>query len=202
MGGKDKTSWLEGLEHDDDLPDNLTKGDGAFTEVAQGSWEKTDGATSERKTEVMFTPDAGVEKTRIDIVGFGTADEAAPVQDPVTGWLVIIEGPGKGNAIGIGTGLNRIGRSTSERVALPFGDTLISSEDHLRIIYDDEGRSFLVVPGSGKNVSRVNGQIIAAPMVLENYVVLQLSKVTKVRFAAFCGTEFDWSDLADRGAAG
>lgn len=196
MGGKDKTSWLEGLEHDDDLPEGPEPRNDGFTETASAAWERSDAGISERKTEFLGggTAQDGDEKTRISIGGLGSEGDDA-VDDPVTGWLVVIEGPGKGRAITVGAGLNRIGRSTDERVALPFGDALISAKDHLRIIYDDEARNFLVVPGSGKNVSRIDGRIIAAPMPLENYAILQLSKATRVRFTAFCGAGFDWSQV-------
>lgn len=201
MAGKDKTSWLDGLEHDDEHLDGLeAESDRApFTEAVGAVWEKTDAGLSEGKTELLGAHED--DKTRIAIAGLDD-DATEFVEDPVTGWLVVIEGPGKGRAVAIGAGLNRIGRATSERVALPFGDRLISSEDHLRIIYDDEERNFLVVPGTGKNLSRLDGRVIATPMPLETYAVLQLSKATKVRFAAFCGAGFDWGDTAgDAGEA-
>ena len=194
MSGNDKTSWLEGLEHDDgaDLGDLNNATD--FTENLSGWAGKTQGSFSEGKTEFM-NADAR-DKTQIDIGGLGLSEEDGHmVEDPVTGWLVVVQGPGLGNMATIGAGMNVIGRSEDERVSLPFGDALISSRDHVRIIYDDETRSFMIVPGSGKNISRLNGQIIAVPMVLENYAVIQLSKLTKVRFVAFCNSDFDWADV-------
>jgi hypothetical protein len=93
--------------------------------------------------------------------------------------------------------MNTLGRGSDARCSLPFGDTLISSDDHLRIIYDDADRAFLVAPGSGKNVSRLNGQLLTQTMPLEDGSLIELSKRTKVRFRPFCGAHFDWSDLED-----
>ncbi len=201
MGGNDKTSWLEGLEHDDEIFNDDSGAPRDVTEVAAPTWEQGSGGASEGRTELIVGyEEEGGEKTRIAIGGLGS-DDAEDVDDPVTGWLVVVKGPGLGRAVPIGSGLNRIGRSADERVALTFGDTLISSEDHLRIIYDAEARNFLVVPGTGKNVSRINGSIIAAPMPLENHSTLQLSKATRVRFTAFCGEGFDWSDVMDTDVA-
>lgn len=185
MAGTDKTSWLEGMEHDEE---------GAFPDSIQGWSDKTSIDGLEDKTQLMSEADSG--KTQLALAGLGGA-EGAGVSDPVTGWLVVIQGPGLGNSVQIGSGMNVIGRSEEERVALPFGDMQISSKDHVRIIYDDEGRNFMIVPGSGKNVSRLNGQIVAMPMLLPSASVIQLSKNTRVRFVAFCSQEFDWSDLAD-----
>jgi hypothetical protein len=78
----------------------------------------------------------------------------------------------------------------------------ISAKDHLRIIYDDQARSFMVVPGTGKNISRIAGQIIAMPMPLANYSTIQLTKNTVVRFAAFCTETFDWSEMATQAGSG
>lgn len=132
------------------------------------------------------------ERTRIEIV------EAIPFEeelDPVVGWLVVVKGPGLGRCVNIGAGMNIVGRETSCRVALPFGDMMVSGEDHLRIVYDDVSRSFLVVPGSGKNITRLNGQVVTATLPLPSQSTLELSKKTTVRFVAFCTEDFDWGDI-------
>lgn len=197
MSGNDKTSWLEGLEHDDDADFDTGVGHDEFTETVQGWGDGAqEGTIGEGKTQLLA--DEGADKTMIAIGGLGReSSDPHHVTDPVTGWLVVIAGPGTGHAASIGAGMNSVGRSSDERVSLPFGDTLISATDHVRIIYDDETRSFLIVPGTGKNVTRMNGQIVAVPMPLENYTTLQLSKVTRVRFVAFCNTDFDWTDVID-----
>lgn len=202
MGGTDKTSWLEGLEHDDAAGGNDGPNGGLYTEHVPGGWtDKTTPGLSEDKT-VLSAAAQGSDRTRIDIGRRLDEDEAAAMEDPVTGWLVVVQGPGQGRAVTIGAGMNTIGRSEDERVALPFGDMQISANDHLRIIYDDQSRSFMVVPGTGKNVSRIRGQIIAMPMPLANYETIQLTKTTQVRFAAFCTESFDWADVpAPEGAA-
>ena len=96
--------------------------------------------------------------------------------------------------------MNVVGRAEGCRVALPFGDQTISGDDHLRIIYDDSSRTFLLAPGTGKNITRVNGQVVTATMALPNRSVIELSKKTVVRFMAFCDDGFDWSDLAGQGS--
>ncbi|MEL6508276.1 MAG: FHA domain-containing protein [Pseudomonadota bacterium] len=200
--GNDKTSWLDLDDEDDDLIGGGTTG--GFTETI----EQGPGGSGAAPTDIV-TPqdvpgapspaqtvlDPGVEKTEFamdDSIGF---DEDV---DPVVGWLVVIGGPGLGMSRSLGAGMNSVGRDPSERVALDFGDKQISGQDHLRILYDDANRAFYVAPGSGRTISRVNGQIIAQTMPLEDHAVLELSKKTKVHFVSFCGEAFDWSDLAEQ----
>ncbi|MEO0017489.1 MAG: hypothetical protein RLZZ522_772 [Verrucomicrobiota bacterium] len=58
------------------------------------------------------------------------AGEASPAEDlpegPVVGWLVVVEGPGRGKSVTLGYGMNAIGREPGNRVVLPFGDMQIS----------------------------------------------------------------------------
>ncbi|SDE42383.1 FHA domain-containing protein [Rhodobacter capsulatus] len=198
MGGTDKTSWLEGLEHDADAPFAETDPANAYTETLGAGWTDTT-VTPLGEAKTVLSTSARADRTQIAIGRAIEEDGAAAMEDPVTGWLVVIKGPGMGRSMQIGAGLNTLGRSDEERVPMPFGDPQISSHDHLRIIYDDESRSFMAVPGTGKNVSRMNGQIIAMPVTLENYATIQLTKQTAVRFVAFCNAGFDWADLAGDG---
>lgn len=198
---KDKTSWLfENTDNDDeneffendeaDFTETLDDVTGGFPPATQVSDEKTSMIVSEEsdKTQIFFG--ANAEEV-------SDSEHISAMDDPVVGWLVVVNGPGLGRSVSIGVGMNSIGRDAAERVALPFGDKLISSKEHVRIIYDDESRSFLIAPGSGTNLTKIGNTIVAAPTVLENYAVISLSKQTKVRFVAFCDESFDWSDVVD-----
>lgn len=204
---KDKTSWLfdeNDTDADDDL--DLDLDNDGFTENIRpgGDPAATRNAgfnESDLKTEFVNT----VEKTEIYHAGkagtYQASASADQMDDPVVGWFVVVKGPGMGGSVPLGSGMNKVGRDPNERVSLPFGDKLISSEDHVRVIYDDETRSFLIAPGGGANVSKVNRKIIAMPMPLENHALVELSKQTHVRFVAFCNEGFDWADVSGDGTA-
>jgi len=197
--GNDKTSWLN-LDDDDD--DDLSGGDGggdAFTQSIDdtGSVEPTHVPSHDAGSEMKTAFDPVREKTEIYHAGM-EASGFDPMTDPIVGWLVVVKGPGLGQSVNLGSGMNTVGRDAAERTALPFGDNLISGKDHLRIIYDDANRAFFVTPGSGRNISRMNGQIIANTAPMENYALLELSKQTHVRFVGFCNDAFDWSDVLDQ----
>lgn len=191
----EKTKWIfdDGDGADSGAGGEMTKAlDGGFTDsTVVGSDDPT----------VTLGPGDRPVSDKTEIFTRGNADKFSQDSsfdldsDPVTGWLVVVKGPGLGRSIPLGTGMNAVGRGDSARVSLPFGDRLISSDDHIRIIYDDAERTFLVSHGSGKNVSRVNGQLLANTLPLEDEAVIELSKVTKVMFKQFCDTRFDWADL-------
>ena len=44
------------------------------------------------------------------------------MDDPTVGWLVVVDGPGKGQVRRLGYGVNSLGRGGKSRVKLDFGD--------------------------------------------------------------------------------
>ena len=139
---------------------------------------------------------ADEEPTRLAgaIPGGATSEDET---DPVSGWFVVLEGPGKGQDVRIGMGRNDLGREPgSNRVALPFGDSLISRKAHLWITYDPRHRVFSVSPGdSSPNLAYLDGAAIDARMPLGHGATITIGATT-LRFVAFCGEGFDWTDAA------
>jgi hypothetical protein len=118
-------------------------------------------------------------------------------QDPVVGFLVVVGGPGLGSYRPIFEGNNTLGRAASNRIALDFGDDAISSEAQAYIRYDSNDRSFLFVPNLAKtNVVSVNEKKPTGAVELKPMDVITLGR-TQVAFVPFCGTDFDWSEIAE-----
>ena len=121
-----------------------------------------------------------------------SADAAADgMADPPAGWLVIVDGPGRGRAVTLGLHHNPIGRDAANRVALDFGDETISRRRHLVVTYDPESRRFFVTPGDGTNLSYVNDQPVLASMPLEPGAQVRTGRTT-LRFVPLCGPDFSW----------
>lgn len=118
---------------------------------------------------------------------------ADPMENPPAGWLVVVDGPGKGSVLTIGHGQNSMGRSSNERICLDFGDAEISRSNHAVITYDPRGRRFYVQQGSGTNLVYIGDMPVLTPMPLENHAELQIGN-TRLRFIALCGAEFSWQD--------
>lgn len=112
---------------------------------------------------------------------------------PVGGWLVVIEGPGTGRDLRVGIGRNDLGRSSENRISLPFGDARISRRCHLWINYDPRHRVFSVVPGSGANLAYLDETAIEERMPLTHSATITVGE-TQMRFVAFCGDDFAWPE--------
>ena len=116
------------------------------------------------------------------------ASRVAPVH-PVTGWLVVIDGPGKGSATQLGFGHNTIGRGPAMRVRLDFGDRKISRDTHATLTYDPKGNAFYLQ--QGKNLAYIEGEPVLNPVRLEAGALIGLGD-TMLRFVPFCDEKFAW----------
>ena len=121
------------------------------------------------------------------------ADEDRGMDDPVVGWLVVVEGPGKGRAVRLGNGSNSIGRGATDRIKLDFGDDQISRNSHAVVSYDPRGRKFYVQHGGGTNLTYLGEQPVLAPTELPALSHICIGH-TVLRFVPLCGAEFDWQD--------
>jgi hypothetical protein len=140
----------------------------------------------EPKTKVFFGSQAKTSSATEPLI-------STTMADPVVGWVVIVEGPGKGIFLPLGYGMNSLGRDKSERVCLDFGDEGISRTQHAIITYDPRGRQFYVQHGGGKNLTYLGDQPLLMPAPLQSNAEILLSQ-TKLRFVPFCGENFDWQD--------
>lgn len=150
--------------------------------------------TNSGETRMIARPKPAVPGTEVvgrDALQGASADDA--LNDPVVGWLVIVAGPGRGNALPIFYGQNSIGRESDQRVALTYGDKQISRDNHCTIIYEPTEREFYVVKGNAKGLSYLNGKVILESRPIHSGELLRIG-VTTLRFVAFCGPAFDWQD--------
>ena len=109
--------------------------------------------------------------------------------DLPTGWLVVVDGPGKGTALRLGYGHNTIGRGAGMRVRLNFGDGTISRE-HTAIRYSDKNNTFHIFPGSN-NVYLAENEEVLVPTPLLPGCLIGLGETT-LRFVPFCDDSFRW----------
>lgn len=144
---------------------------------------------------------AGRVKTRL--LGFGAIEnETDPfAQDrnarpsgqsmyPV-GWIVIADGPGRGNAFTLFDGVSQIGRGEDQAVRLDFGDNTISRSNHAAVAYDRETRAFFLGHGGKANLVRLNGAPVLSTEPLHSGAEIRIGETT-LRFIALCGEGFDW----------
>ena len=118
------------------------------------------------------------------------------MDDPPVGWLVVVQGPGQGNAVTIGNGSNSLGRDPSERICLDFGDETISRHAHTTITYDPRGKKFYIQHGGGKNLTYMEESPVMLPTELQGFSKIQIGE-TVLLFVPLCGERFDWADYAE-----
>lgn len=111
---------------------------------------------------------------------------------PVTGWLVIIGGPGKGQDFRLRPGRNYIGRAGGMDVVLD-GDPMVSRNKHAIIVFDPVSRSTLCQPGESRELFYLNGQVVMEAARLKRGDVLSIGK-TKLAFVPFCDENFAWDE--------
>ena len=116
-------------------------------------------------------------------------------QVPVTGWLVVLAGPGMGRSLPLGPGKNDLGRGSDSRVPLNFGDLEISRTAHAIVTYDPRGRTFYISDGNARseNLTYVDDAPVLAPTELAPFAEIRLGG-TRLRFVPFCGADFDWGE--------
>lgn len=111
------------------------------------------------------------------------------------GWLVLIEGPGRGASFTLQYGVSNIGRGENQTIRLDFGDNSISRESHASIAYDEDLNSFFIGHGGKSNLVRLNGRPVLATEELSNADMIRIGETT-LRFVGFCSPEFAW-DLTE-----
>ena len=119
---------------------------------------------------------------------------AAPAGDPQfpVGWLIVLEGPGRGASFTLTSGVSKIGRGQDQAVRLDFGDTSISRDNHAAIAYDEEQRTFFIGHGGKANLVRLNDMPVLSTETITHDDQIRIGETT-LRFIALCGPDFSWN---------
>jgi hypothetical protein len=113
--------------------------------------------------------------------------------DPVVGWFVITDGPGRGKSVDIYAGMNSLGRSAGQRMRVDFGDASISGEGAAFITFEPKRRTFHISHGGKANIVYLNDEAVLTPMPLTGGSTITIGE-TKFRFVQLCGPDFTWED--------
>jgi pSer/pThr/pTyr-binding forkhead associated (FHA) protein len=101
----------------------------------------------------------------------------AKSQEPVAK-LVVVGGPGAGNARPVFAGTNSIGREASNRIPLDFGDDTISRKQHAVIVVDPATGDMDIRDGGKVNPIIVNGTVVTAKAELKIGDTVELGTTT------------------------
>lgn len=123
------------------------------------------------------------------------------MDDPVTGWLAIVLGPGAGNFVRIGYGVNPLGRDDDQRCQLDFGDEKISRKNHATVSYDPRSRKFYFAHGTSRHLCYINEEPVLQPTEIKGEELITVGN-SVLRFVPLCGPHFDYPDLLQPSAHG
>jgi len=115
------------------------------------------------------------------------------VVNPVTGWLVCIEGPQMGRDYRIMAEKNFVGRSEDMHIQI-LGDNKIARRNHAIIAYDPLSKNTLILPGDSSGLAYLNNQAVYIPTEMKPYDTIQLG-MSKFLFQPLCGEHFEWDNV-------
>ncbi|MGL6211826.1 MAG: FHA domain-containing protein [Paracoccaceae bacterium] len=115
-----------------------------------------------------------------------------------TGWLLVIDGPGRGASFPLNQGLSQIGRGSDQTVCLDFGDSAISRSYHAAIAFEPDSNKFHVGHGGKSNVVRLNQKPLLSTEVFSDGDTLQIGE-TILMLKVLCNASFNWGKTQPEG---
>lgn len=148
------------------------------TEVTTGQGESSAPSSNDQNKTTLYR-------------GEGASEEGASEQELPVGWLIVIDGPGKGASFQLGYGHNAIGRDADQRISIDLGDTSISRQRHAAVTYDGKNRKFYISHGEGDNLVYLNEAPVLEPKSLSAYDKFTIGQTTLL-LLPLCNDSFDW----------
>jgi hypothetical protein len=145
--------------------------------------------TDDTLTELFNTANAGTTESE--------GQKSAVAMFP-TGWLVVIDGPGRGASFPLNQGLSQIGRGSDQTVCLDFGDSAISRTYHAAIAYDTASNKFHVGHGGKSNIVRLNKRPLLSTEMIADGDTLQIGETILV-LKVLCNETFNWGKSKPEG---
>ncbi|MEP3636434.1 MAG: FHA domain-containing protein [Paracoccaceae bacterium] len=174
-----------------DLDDDDSESVGAQEAPAVAAPDRSSSRARRNRTRLI-----GFDKSDGEVVDiFDDAPKVAQaekVQFPV-GWILVVEGPGRGHCFALSSGMSQMGRGEDQSIQLDFGDASISRSNHAAVVYDPESRKFLLGHGGKTNIVRLNNKPVISNEDLEDGDKITIGETT-LQIKTFCGPDFDWSD--------
>lgn len=109
--------------------------------------------------------------------------------NPVSGWLVCIDGENKGRSFDLHIGKNFVGRSMKSDVII--NDPQVSRENHFSIIFEPKESKFYV--SMGASIIHVNSEVLKSSAELFEDDVIEAGS-SKFVFVPFCKEGRDWNE--------
>lgn len=168
------------------------RGATAFAEPAPADGAAAGPEPMVRRSGRVKTRLLGIDHSNGSLEEIGARSAAKGLRFPV-GWIVVVDGPGRGHSFPLEPGVSQIGRGEDQTVSLDFGDSAISRHGHAMIAFDDEQRTFFLGHGGKSNLVRLNGKPVLSTEALRHGDRIRIGETT-LMLVALCGPDFTWTD--------
>lgn len=118
------------------------------------------------------------------------ADLAAP-KGPVAGWLVVLDGPARGQDLRLGEGRNFLGVDAAGNPAVLDANSPLAVRRGI-VVYDPQDNNWCALPGSSNELCTLNGKSLIEKMPLTAGDIFAVGGA-QLRFVPLCGPEFNWN---------
>jgi len=158
------------------------------------------GSADTEKTAIYGMAGTGADSGEKTVyMGGGSSGAAEPAAaepasaEPIllSGWLAIISEQGRGQSYTLTFGMNNLGRSEENHVAIRNGDQSISRHKHATIIYDYDNNIFYIKHGEGQFLTYLNGEVLLDTKQLHANDRIKLGS-TELIFIPLCSDKFNW----------
>ncbi len=171
---------------------------GEVATVVSGRAGRTAGRVKTRLLGFQAEEDAAKDVFEDKPAAPAEAKGDAPTLFPA-GWIVVIDGPGRGACFTLQAGVSQIGRGEEQVVRLDFGDTSISRNNHAAVAYDDEQGKFFLGHGGKSNLVRLNGAPVLSTEEMTSGDEIRIGE-TVLKFVSLCGEGFTWATAGETAA--
>ena len=124
--------------------------------------------------------------------GTPAAAKTAEPYGPVTGWLVVMDGPARGRDLRLGEGRNFLGLDGQGCPAVLDSASSLAARQGI-VVFDPADGSWCALPGSSHELCALNGRSLLEKMPLAAGDTFTLGGAA-VRFVPFCTPDRLWQD--------
>lgn len=144
---------------------------------------QTVGASDWRNRTQENSSDSGDQTTVL-------VDPLETVRPKVAGWLLCVQGPAIGSSYEVFFGRNSVGRDSKDRIRIDADPAI--SRCQIYVTYDYDMNEYVIAPGEGSAITRVNGTRLDTARDLVHGDYIAMSKETIMRFIPACDASFRW----------
>ena len=109
----------------------------------------------------------------------------------MAGWLVVLDGPARGQDLRLGEGRNFLGVDAAGNPAVLGANSPLAVRRGI-VVYDPQDNNWCALPGSSNELCTLNGKSLIEKMPLTAGNTFAVGGA-QLRFVPLCGPKFNWN---------